>query len=295
MAIANATLVANVNENINPKWIEQQQRISAGRSPFIFGLGVVQRDLSMMNTKVLSWPIRDEVAKASSYTETDLVTSTPIDRQAVEITTDKVLKATFLSIEAVELSMWDEFSGAIDELTQANLRAADDEYLELADDFSNDIGDSTAVFGIRQFVATQTAYRAQTRTVAGVPLMVLESSVLGQLHDDAVSNGAALLGSQFGPQLQAATDGLQLGELTRFMGVDIVPTTGLPPGDVNGISNMMHSTTDRDGSIAMPFQHRPRIDQAWRPENQGWWVICSFNFEVGIVNNLTGITIITKP
>jgi hypothetical protein len=295
MAIADSTIVSTVDENINPEWIAQQVRISLGRTPFTFRLGVIPVDLAPRNTKTYSHPIRDEIAKATPYTETDLVTSTQITRQTVKVTTKKVIKATFLSIEAVELSMWDEFSNAVDELTQANLRACDDDFLELADDFTNDVGSAAQTMTVRNLVAVHTAYRAQVRAINERPIMYFEGSVMGQLQDDAVTNGAALLGSTFGVQLQDATRNVNLGQVSTFNGVDMVTTTGLPAYNVTGISNMMIARGQLDGAIAMPYQHFPRIDQAWRPENQGWWVVGSFNYEVGIVNDLAGLTFGTRP
>jgi hypothetical protein len=294
MAIAGSTIVATVNENINPVWIAQQQRITIDRTPFTFTFGALRVDLASRNTKNYSTPIRDEMAKATPYIETDLVTSTPNTRTEVTIGTSKVIKATFLSIEAVELSMWSEFAGAIDELQQANMRAVDDDFLGLADDFTAFVGDNATTMTARNLISVHTAYRAQTKNVMSAPLMYFSTEAMAQLQDDSITNAASIFGSIVGPQLQEASQSVSLGKMSSWNGFDMITTDNLPVGDVTGKSNMVISRGEQQAAIAMPLQHGVRIEQAFRVENQGFWVVGTANFGMGIAQDKGGLTFITS-
>ena len=294
MAIAGATLVATVDENINTEFIARQIRITLGRIPFTFMAGAKRVEMAANNTKVYEHPIRDEVAKATPYTETDLVTSTPVTRTSVPVSTAKNLKATFLSIEAVELSMWAEFAGAIDEMTQANLRAVDDDFLSLADEFSATQGDAATVMTASNLILVHTTWRAQVASTREMPIMYMVGDAFRDLQQDALGNGAALFSSVVGVQLHGATNAVNQGEMSMFNNVRMVQTDNLPVGDVTGHSNMMIATGENDCAIAYPIQHGVRVEVAYREENQGWWVIASSNYGMGIVNDDAGLTFITQ-
>jgi len=280
-AISNATLVADVAENINAEWIAQEMRFAA-QNPHIYEDLVYKVDLMGRNTATYSEPIADELTAATSLTATDEVVAQKTARADLTVGIAPWGTAVFLDYETVRRSMWDEFALAIDRLTGACKRKIDNATLALASSISNTIGNASTVHSMSNFETVMTAWRAQVGASRSRPIMVQHGDATRDLGQEVVTSSAALMGSAVGVQLKDAVGHVGQGVRRSIGNVDLIDTDNVVAGDTTGWANFMVLNNPMEHAFALPYEQPILIEIDHAPRRRGWWVVASVVFGVGI-------------
>jgi hypothetical protein len=292
--VSDATTTTTSASTIYDEWISPVIRETLGRIPVVYPLGVLRVPLLGTNSNQYDHNLRDEIAAATTLSETDEVVSTEITRSAASVSTATKAVATFISDQNNRRSLWAEVTAGTMELTSSCARAIDADFVATATGFSSPIGDAATNHTVQNLVTLMTTWRTRVGSTASRPLIIQHGDATRDLQQDAVSNAASWFGASMGVQLHDATMGLNQGQVTSFMGFDMVTSDRMPVGDTTGWTNMMIARGDQEAAIAMPFEQEIRVE-VWRePKRLGFWLIASVDYGIGEVNDLAGQGFITR-
>lgn len=292
-AIANATLLADVEEHINTEFIDRTVRYTIGRVPKVFRLGVAVKDLRGQSTATYSQPIIDELGAATSHTATDEVTVAKITRSDLTVSTGAIAIRVVLPYDVLQQSLIAEFTNAIKEVTGSVLRNMDNAFLALSPSFGNSIGTDATVNDVANLTTLITAWRTQTGATMGRPLLVMHGDAMRDLHADAMQGGQSILSTAVGVQLKEATEGKDQGLVTSWGQLDFVVTDNIPAGGT-GWDNMMLASGDEEAPIAMPVNQDVLVELEHEPKRRAWHVVGSADIGFGITRDNAGLRFRTR-
>ena len=292
-AVTNATTSTTVDHHVNPELIERAL-VYALQRPYVWQAIVHTPDLRNAQTAVDAHPIISQLAAAAATTETDEVASAQLSRTNSTITTAEYAKATFLSDRAARLSTQSEVSIAVDRLMDACMLEIDTAVLTLASSMSNSIGNNATPHTVVNFNTAISTFRVQVGSTTMRPVFVHSASAIRDLHEDAVSNAAAIYGSLVGVQLHDATSGVNQGLRRQFGNIDIIETAGVVAGDTTGKANFIVLVGGPPSALRVPIGKDPMIEPGRVAERIGTWLVASYERGVGIFDQARCLRVITR-
>lgn len=291
-AIADATDTTSVNDVTLTEMLSRLTRYAV-QTPNLW-MGVAHVPALLQNTDTYKHPYWPQLTAAVAHTDTDLADVEEMVPTVPEVTIAEFSRAVVIADRAQRLSTSPLLPIAVNRVIDACMRKIEATVLALASSITSGTGGAATTHTLLNLNQVFTAFAAQAKGSALPPVMINSLSAHRDLGADLASNGAALLGSNIGPQLHAAVTGTNQGIFRDFGGVMMAATDGVVAGDTTGKSNFIAHIGELEAAIVVAFGLAPRTEVVRKGERGAEWVVGMLDFGAAIVNQSRIYRYITK-
>jgi hypothetical protein len=292
-AINGATTATSIADTKLTEVISRLVRYAV-QTPYV-AMGFCHVPDLLVGTDTYKHPFWPQLTAAAAHTQTDLVNIEELVATTDnDVTTAEYSRGMAISDRAQRLSTSPLLVVAVNRVIDACMRKIESSALTLATSITTSQGSAATNHTALNLVSVLSAFMAQGKSSALLPVMISSVSANRDLLSDLATNAGAVFSSSVGAQMHAALSGTNQGLFRDLQGVMLAVTDGVVAADTTGKGNFLCHVGPEECAIVCAFGKAPSAEYVRRGELQTDIVAGSVDFGVGIVNQARAYEFITR-